>query len=96
MLFRSDRIEALKTEMRKLGYVIEEIDGRELRWTGERCDAEPIPVIDTYEDHRMALAFAPLSMKIDGLRINNPGVVTKSYPQYWNDLRRVDFDIRQL
>ena len=92
----TDRIEALKTEMRKLGYVIEEIDGRELRWTGERCDAEPIPVIDTYEDHRMALAFAPLSMKTDGLRINNPGVVTKSYPQYWNDLRRVDFDIRQL
>ncbi|MBO5187397.1 MAG: 3-phosphoshikimate 1-carboxyvinyltransferase [Prevotella sp.] len=92
----TDRIEALKAEMHKLGFVIEDIDGRELKWTGERCEQMPIPVIDTYEDHRMALAFAPLSIKIAGLRINNPGVVTKSYPHYWDDLRSVGFDIRQL
>jgi 3-phosphoshikimate 1-carboxyvinyltransferase len=49
--------------------------------------------IDTYEDHRMALAFAPAALHYEGLRINNPEVVTKSYPQYWKDLLQAGFQI---
>lgn len=89
----TDRIEALKTEMRKLGYVLDDADGRELRWTGERCEPQPSPAVDTYEDHRMALAFAPLALKFGRIRINNPQVVTKSYPGYWEDLGRAGFGI---
>lgn len=102
----TDRIEALKKEMRKLGYVIQDVDGCELIWDGTRCeptiDQEPTansqqPVgIDTYEDHRMALAFAPAALRIASLRINNPQVVTKSYPHFWEDLRKAQFDVERL
>ena len=90
----TDRMEALKTEMRKLGYVIRDVDGKELLWDGERCEASLAP-IDTYEDHRMALAFAPAAFKFPGLRINNPQVVSKSYPHYWRHLESVGFTIEQ-
>ncbi len=82
----TDRIEALKTEMRKLGYVLHDVDGCELYWDGERCDQALELGIDTYEDHRMALAFAPAAYRFPGLRINNPQVVSKSYPCFWDHL----------
>ena len=90
----TDRIEALKTEMRKLGYVIYDIDGQELVWDGERCEPQANPVIDTYEDHRMALAFAPISMCMP-ISINHPQVVSKSYPHFWNDLSQSGFKIEE-
>ena len=89
----TDRIEAMKTEMRKLGYVIRDIDGKELIWDGERCEPSADAGIDTYEDHRMALSFAPASLRFSGLRINNPQVATKSYPHYWDDLKKCGFSI---
>ena len=82
----TDRIEALKKELRKLGFVVSDINGRELYWEGERCEAERQPVIDTYEDHRMAMAFAPCCLLTDSLRINRPMVVTKSYPRFWENV----------
>lgn len=88
----TDRIEALKTEMRKLGYVISDATGSELMWNGERCDADEHPAIDTYEDHRMALAFSPVAL-VRPIVINNPHVVTKSYPHFWNDLEKAGFTI---
>ncbi len=91
----TDRIEALKTEMRKLGFVLHDIDGQELLWDGERCQASPHPVIDTYDDHRMALAFAPLAVTRGSITINEPGVVTKSYPHFWNDLKAAGFTIEE-
>ena len=87
----TDRIEALKKEMRKLGYIIHDRNNSELLWNGERCEPDRKAGIDTYEDHRMALAFAPAALRIDGLRINNPQVVTKSYPHYWADLAQCGF-----
>ena len=89
----TDRIEALKREMAKLGYVIHDVNGSELYWDGERCEPQLEQGIDTYEDHRMALAFAPFAMKHDGLIINNPQVVTKSYPKFWEDLKSTGFEI---
>ena len=92
----TDRIEALKTEMRKLGYVIHDVHGCELIWDGERCEPSYEAGIDTYEDHRMALAFAPAAFRTGGLRINNPQVVTKSYPRFWDDLRKAKFTIEEV
>ena len=89
----TDRIEALKKEMRKLGYVVKDRNNSELFWDGERCEPDYAAGIDTYEDHRMALAFAPASLCIPGLRINNPHVVTKSYPKYWEHLSQCGFRI---
>jgi len=92
----TNRIEALKREMLKLGYVIHDSNDCELYWDGERCEPQLEVGIDTYEDHRMALAFAPYAMKVNGLIINNPQVVTKSYPKFWNDLKSVGFNIENL
>lgn len=91
----TDRIEALKAEMKKLGYLIKDENNNTLRWEGERCTPSLQP-IDTYEDHRMALAFAPAACRFPELRINNPGVVSKSYPHYWDDLRKAGFNIEEV
>ena len=90
----TDRIEALKTEMRKFGFVIHDVDGSELYWDGERCEPQYELGIDTYEDHRMALAFAPAAFRLEHLRINNPQVVTKSYPKFWEDLKATSFEVK--
>lgn len=92
----TDRIEALKREMHKLGFVIRDENDSELIWDGERCEPHYDEGIDTYEDHRMALAFAPAAMRLPRLRINHPEVVSKSYPHYWDDLRRCGFQIKEL
>ncbi len=89
----TDRIKALKTEMKKLGFVLKDANGSELIWDGERCEPDMESGIDTYEDHRMALAFAPASLRLDALRINQPQVVTKSYPNYWKDLKACGFEV---
>ena len=89
----TDRIEAMKTEMRKLGYVIHDVNDSELYWDGERCEPSMQMGIDTYEDHRMALSIAPAAFKTEGLLINNPKVVSKSYPHFWDDLKKAQFII---
>lgn len=88
----TDRIEALKTELRKLGFVLHDHNDNQLVWDGERCEPT-MDAIDTYEDHRMAMAFAPLSLVMDGIKINNPEVVSKSYPHYWDDLKKAGWCI---
>lgn len=92
----TDRIAALRTEMAKLGYVVGEENGSMLFWNGERCNGDPAPVIDTYDDHRMAMAFAPCALRLGQIRINNPEVVSKSYPKFWDDLRMVGFVIDEV
>jgi len=90
----TDRIEALKTEMHKLGFVLHDVNNSELYWDGERCEPQQDAAIDTYEDHRMALAFAPAVFRLDHLCINNPQVVSKSYPNYWEDLIKAGFEVK--
>jgi 3-phosphoshikimate 1-carboxyvinyltransferase len=91
----TDRIEALKKELLKLGYVLKDLNGSELVWDGTRCNPLKQAVIDTYEDHRMALSFAPLSLQ-QPIVINNPQVVTKSYPRFWDDLKSAGFEISEI
>ena len=82
-----------RSDDKRLGYVLHDVDGRELYWDGERCEPAEDRSIDTYEDHRMALGFAPLAMTGETVTINNPMVVTKSYPHYWDDLRKAGFNV---
>lgn len=91
----TDRIEALKKEMLKLGCVLTDANDSELFWDGTRQPQPAVPpVIDTYDDHRMALALAPVSMR-QPLVINNPNVVSKSYPNFWRDLLNAGFSIEE-
>ena len=92
----TDRMAALITEMKKLRYILHETDGSVLSWEGERCTTEEHPAIDTYEDHRMAMAFAPTCLALPEILINNPQVVSKSYPRYWEDLRQAGFIIKEV
>ena len=92
----TDRIEAMKKEMRKLGFVIESRNDSELIWDGKTCMPTMERGIDTYEDHRMALAFAPYALKSGSIIINNPQVVTKSYPSYWTALADAGFSVEEI
>lgn len=91
----TDRMAALINEMGKLGYVIEESDGSVLSWEGKRCERSA-ESIDTYEDHRMAMAFAPASLVLSDINIYNPQVVSKSYPRYWENLQQAGFTIKEV
>jgi 3-phosphoshikimate 1-carboxyvinyltransferase len=91
----TDRIAALINEMRKIGYVIKEKEEGSLCWENERCEATNEAIL-TYQDHRMAMAFAPASLKIGSIRIDSPLVVSKSYPHYWEELKRQNFIIGEI
>ena len=92
----TDRIEALKKELRKLGYQLKDSCNSILIWDGSRCQAETDPIISTYEDHRMAMTFAPTALlRQQGITIANPEVVSKSYPHYWEDLQKAGFTIER-
>lgn len=92
----TDRMAALIKEMGKLGYVLREEEGSILSWEDERDEMAIDAAIDTYEDHRMAMAFAPACIVIPQVRINNPQVVSKSYPRYWEDLKKAGFIIKEV
>ena len=85
----TDRVAALIAELRKLGFVLRAEGDELLVWDGTRCEPEEHPVIATYDDHRMAMAFAPAALCYEGLAIEHPEVVTKSYPTFWEDLKRI-------
>lgn len=89
----TDRISALIAECKKLGFILVEADENALEWTGERCVNKTSVPIETYEDHRMAMAFAAAAINGDELVINHPEVVSKSYPNFWKDLKSMGFTI---
>ena len=83
----TNRIAALIAELQKLGKHIEAIGEGELRYTAQDDSPHAQPItIATYDDHRMALAFAPAALLFPQLSIEHPEVVAKSYPHYWRDL----------
>jgi len=90
----TDRIAALQTELKQLGFLIDEPAHGELSWTPTSiCQPVHNPAIKTYDDHRMAMAFAPVAILRNEIVIDNPNVVTKSYPEFWNDLKDAGFSI---
>ena len=92
----TDRIEALRSQLLKLGYVIEVEPDYSLRWDGLRVEPQETPSITTFKDHRMAMAFAPAASLFPGLIIEDAGVVSKSYPQYWQHLQQVGYKILKI
>ena len=92
----TDRIQALQTELAKFGAILTEPAEGELSWDGtfDQSHVNHPIAIETYHDHRMALAFAPAAMVYPEIVINDPDVITKSYPAYWEDLKQVGFKIK--
>ena len=89
----TDRLEALNTELLKLGANIS-VTGKSLTLEPSKNLKKDV-AIDTYKDHRMAMAFAPLALKTP-IIINDAGVVSKSYPDFWNDLKKLRFEVKEL
>ena len=85
----TNRLIALKTEIEKLGGNVK-ITDRSLELLNKGKINQNI-LIDTYNDHRMAMAFAPLGLRVP-ININNPKVVSKSYPGFWDDLKKIGFN----
>ena len=87
----TDRLTAMKNELHKIGVSFYK---KENFWILDRREKDfPQSVsIDTYKDHRMAMAFAPLASEMD-ITINNPEVVKKSYPMFWDDMKKVGYSI---
>lgn len=98
----TDRIAALQTELRKLGVQVDVEGDDVMSWAGPKQQAQgDVPylqpavgtAIDTYEDHRMAMAFAPAALVLGSICINNPDVVSKSYSRFWQDLQDAGFEM---
>lgn len=92
----TDRIFALQKEMAKFGYLIQEPEPGTLTWDGKKGEAMNGITIDTYDDHRMALAFAPAALIYPGIVINHAEVVTKSYPQYWEQMQAFGMKVEEV
>jgi 3-phosphoshikimate 1-carboxyvinyltransferase len=88
----TDRLEALKTEIEKFGAKVEITDHSLHLYTNNQLSNHP--TVATYNDHRMAMAFAPLALKTN-LNIEDANVVSKSYPNFWKDLKSIGFQIKQ-
>ncbi len=91
----TDRVAAMQKELSKIGITLRESheSNFEIEQYGE-CKVDN-PIFDTYQDHRMAMSLAPLSM-IAPVYINNPKVVSKSYPNFWSDLESLGFLITKV
>ena len=89
----TDRILAMKTELSKLGAMLLESTKK---WVLKPSEELPKSIeVETYEDHRMAMAFAPLSRVMD-VTIKDPDVVNKSYPGFWDEIRKLGIEIQEL
>ncbi len=90
----TDRIHALQTELFKTSVEIDDQGKKDMFVQSGHADLDTAPVFDTYEDHRMAMALASLAI-FDNVGINEPHVVNKSYPAFWEDLKSIGFAIKQ-
>lgn len=89
----TDRLAALQTELGKFGAKVD-IDSESLTLTAQPQLNSRVEV-DTYNDHRMAMAFGPLALKTDFM-VNDAEVVSKSYPDFWNDLVTLGFGVKEM
>ena len=89
----TDRLQALKNEMEKFGATVNITDDC-LKFLPSGPLKENV-MVETYNDHRMAMAFAPLAIKVP-FTIEDAGVVSKSYPDFWKDLKKLGFETREI
>lgn len=96
----TDRLEALRRELLKTGISVDIhadiLKGLTMSWDGSRRPIAASPEFDTYKDHRMAMAFAPVSVFIPGIIVRDVEVVAKSYPGYWDALREAGFILEEV
>lgn len=88
----TDRIFAMQAELKKINVRLTEVDEHNWKMESDNFQLTPKTLFATYDDHRMAMAFAPLCM-LEPIRIENPDVVAKSYPGFWEDLKSVGIQI---
>ncbi|HXH18469.1 MAG TPA: 3-phosphoshikimate 1-carboxyvinyltransferase [Chitinophagales bacterium] len=89
----SDRMVSMQNELAKLGVELKKEDSR---WTLTSRTEVPMHqeiVFKTYNDHRMAMCLSPLAMTREGVMIEDPAVVRKSYPRFWDDLKKIGFEV---
>ena len=89
----TDRIAAMQNELAKVNVQLIEDDEHQWHLSSKDFDLKPETSFATYDDHRMAMAFAPLCM-LEPIIIQDPGVVAKSYPGFWEDMKRVGIEIK--
>ena len=89
----TDRVKAVCTEMARLGIIMQPEGNDVLSWEGQRRPMTELPRFDTYDDHRMAMCLAPVALFVPGIIINDVEVVSKSYPEFWDELRRAGFTL---
>ncbi len=92
----TDRVKAVAAELAKVGIILNVESRDTVSWEGRRLPIMEMPVFDTYEDHRMAMCLAPISLYIPGIIIRDIEVVTKSYPGFWDDLRNAGFTLEEV
>ncbi|MDD6669471.1 MAG: 3-phosphoshikimate 1-carboxyvinyltransferase [Bacteroidales bacterium] len=92
----TDRIAALISQLGKLGYIVRETEDATLESDSVRHPIDEAPSIETFDDHRMAMAFAPASIVVPGITIEDAEVVSKSYPKFWDHLRLFGFRFSEL
>lgn len=90
----TDRINAIQNELKKTG-IETEVTNESLRIISSNIQPAS-DAIRTYHDHRMALAFAPLALTLEFIDIEDPQVVEKSYPEYWDHLKKLGFMIEEV
>lgn len=89
----TDRLAAMTAEMAKIGYRLT-AGNDTISWLGEKCQPTPgVPSFDTHKDHRMAMSMALAATRCGKIIINDPDVVSKSYPAFWDDLALAGFKI---
>lgn len=88
----TDRIDALQKELSKTNVKVDDQGQEDQFIQNGKSEVHNPPCFDTYEDHRMAMSFASLAM-LNPIQINEPNVVKKSYPEFWNDLQSIGFEI---
>lgn len=91
----TDRISALISQLAKLGYTVRETEDATLESDSVRRSCDKTPAIETFDDHRMAMAFAPASIVVPGITIEDAEVVSKSYPKYWEHLKLIGFNLSE-
>ncbi|TAG53679.1 MAG: 3-phosphoshikimate 1-carboxyvinyltransferase [Cytophagales bacterium] len=91
----TDRLFAIKNELSKINVSVNEVIINEAYEVNNKALFSEIPIFDTYDDHRMAMAFAPLAL-LHPIIIENPDVVVKSYPSFWNDMKIAGFEIENI
>ena len=87
-LKESDRLESLREEALKIGFVVK-LGDNFIEWDGETIERQESPVIATHDDHRVAMSFAMVALKFGEIKIENPRVVEKSFIDFWNQIRNM-------